>query len=283
MGSENITDDTKTVIVGQQIPLSVEVVGTEDPVSNIQWNVPGTKVTNFTANNSTGTAPPLNNMNTSQLTFYWTDGGDNREVTLGCRIGTTPFSKSTHFNVKRPSATITATRTVTTVQVHTVRFGGLPPNGITFHPTINIPQGFSGSTQWVQLVDPVFRRKLQSGVWQRWAGAGLDSQYPYSFLPGDTNDSPAFVFADNEGIIIEKTANLSFQMFFMFKPDLANAIWVPLRKIEWAWFADATYDPATDVVTLISPPNSSSNGPDQDCVDHPTWTRNAASNTWVNE
>lgn len=43
MGSDNITDQTKTVIVGQQIPLSVEVVGTQEEVSNIQWSVPGTR------------------------------------------------------------------------------------------------------------------------------------------------------------------------------------------------------------------------------------------------
>src|SRR5258705_12580728 len=107
MGNDDITGDTKTVIVGQQIPLSVEVVGTEKEVSNIQWSVPGTRIANFVGSVTSGTVTEVSNFQASPLTFYWTDAGDNRQVTLGCRIGTTQFDKSATFNVKRPSATVT--------------------------------------------------------------------------------------------------------------------------------------------------------------------------------
>ena len=282
-GSTDVTDETQNAIVGQQIALSVQVEGTQEQASSIEWSIPGTRVGGFTASSSSGTVGQLNLQNISQ-TFYWVDGGDNRQVGLTCRVGTEQFSKHTTFNVKRPTATVTTVtdQVVANSLAATIRFGRQPPSGIEFTPSVTVPQGFSGDTQWIQLVDSTRRRRKSDGVWQRWAGAGLDSVYPY-WASGSTNDSPAISFSpsSNSGLtIIEMTVADSFEMYLMFKPSGTNSIWVPLRKVSWSWSAAGTYDGNT--VTLGSS-NHSTNPSGVDTTDHPAWTRNAQSNQWVNE
>jgi hypothetical protein len=205
-------------------------------------------------------------------------------VTLSCTIDGMPVSKTATFNVKRPTASVTSTTDQVAVNqlAINVRFGRFPPPGISFAQTVNTPQGFTGRTEWIQIVTPLRRRKTNAGVWQRWTGSGIDSAYPY-WGSGDTNDSPAFPMdsSNNDGLtIIERTLNDSYEMFLMFQPDVANSIWVPLRKVSWSWTADATYDQST--ITLVSS-SQSTNPSDTDCLTHPQWTRNAANNSWVNE
>jgi len=279
----DITGTTQDVIVGQKMNLSLQVEG-GGSATNVQWAVPGTRVANYVANENTGTATPLTALTSNSLVFYWIDGGNGRQVTLTCTVNGNPVTKTATFNVMRPTAHISSTTDQVSVNQLGVliRFGRFPPPGISFAQTVNFPQGFNGQTEWIQVVTPLRRRKTNAGVWQRWTGSGIDSTYPY-WGSGDTNDSPAIPLDssnNNNLIIVEKTVNDSYEMFLMFKPDVANGIWVPLRKVSWSWSADGTYD--QNAITLVNS-NHSSNPSDADCLEEPEWTRNAASNSWVNE
>jgi hypothetical protein len=285
-GSNNITGSTQNVIVGQQIPLSVEVVGTTEAASNIQWSVPGTRVANFSASTSSGTVTQVNNLQASSLTFYWIDGGDNRQVTLGCRIGTTQFDKSATFNVKRPTGSITTSTGSVALDSasggsFSLHFGVLSTSGtpgITFTRSISVPSGFSGDTQWVQVADQVVRTKTPNGGNSLvLSGSGLlDSNYPYTSAITSTEDSPRSGVdpCDYEGV----SANDSFTMYLMFKPSGANSLWVPLRQVSWNWSGSAGR--FTTCGWILSSASHSTNPTDQDSTDYPTWTGNVSGLTF---
>jgi hypothetical protein len=283
MGSENITNATKTVIVGQQIALSVEVVGSQDTASNIQWSVPGTRVGGYTASGSSGTVDSSPNMQSNPLTVYWVDAGDNREVTLGCRIGTTQSNKHATFNVKRPTASITTTTGSVSLDSNFIVFGlhfGSPTgtSGISFSRSITMPSGFTGGdTQWVQLIDSITRTFTPNGgSIKTLSGSGvLDSTYPYA-TGASTGDSPGQgVDSCNDSAV---SANDSFSMWLMFKPSGTGSIFVPLRKVSWSWSGSGTRTGTCS--WTLSTSNHSTNPTDADSTDFPSWSSNVNSLTF---
>ena len=154
---------------------------------------------------------------------------------------------------------------------------GVPSTlGIAFSKTITVPSGFSGSTEWLQVATPLRRRQLNSGSWERWTGSGLDTTYPYSTDPL-TSDSPSEHLTSS---FLQDTADDSFEMWLMFKPSGTGAIWVPLRKTSWSWSGSAS---RSGTVWTLNSSNHSTNPSDVDSTTPPSWTRNAASNTWVAE
>jgi hypothetical protein len=280
----DVTNQTRDVIVGQQISLSLQVLPSTSSATNIQWTVPGNRIANYVATSANGSVTPLSNLQSAQLSFYWVDGANGRQVTVTGKVAGVTFNKTTTFNVKRPTASVTTTTDDVYANQLSIKitFGHDFVPGISFVQTVTYPQGFTGTTQWVQIATPLRRRKTNAGVWQRWSGAGLDTIYPY-WGSGNTNDSPS-TFLDashNDGyIIVEKSMNDSFDMYLMFKPSGTNSIWVPLRKVSWFWSATGTYNQTT--ITLVSK-NHSVNPASTDSVTHPQWTRNAANNQWINE
>ena len=276
----DITGTTTNIIVGQQINLVMQVLPEDDVASQIQWSVPGTRVQNYVASSTSGSATPLTNLGDGTVSFYWVNGGDGLQVTLSCTVNDRQVSKSATFNVKRPTAQITTT--TGNVVVGTawgdpeLSFGTPSTLGITFSRTITIPAGFSGSTQWVQIVNPLRRRQLNSGGWERWAGIGLDTSYPFDTAP-ITSDSPAEHLT---GSFLQDTADDSFQMCLMFKANGTSTIWVPLREVLWSWSGAAS---RSGTIWTLDSSGHSTNPSDLDLTTHPTWTRNAASNTWVPE
>ena len=281
-GSNNITGTTQNAIVGQQISLSVEVVGTNEAASNIQWSVPGTRVANFVGSSNTGTVTELTNLQASPLTFYWADRGDNRQVTLGCRIGTTQFDKHATFNVKRPTASITTSTGAVALDLaslgsFSLHFG--VPNGtqgITFSRSITLPSGFTGDTQWVQVVDSTLRTVTPNGSnMLTLQGSGLDTNYPYA-VGSSTDDSPRQGVGPCDDSSV--SANDSFTMWLMFRPPSTNAIWVPLRNVSWSWSGQGGR--FTTCGWILSSSNHSTNPADQDSTTFPTWTSNVTSLTF---
>ena len=285
-GSNNITGTTQNVIVGQQIPLSVEVVGSTEAPSNIQWSVPGTRVANFSASSSSGTVTQLNNLQASSLTFYWVDGGDNREVTLGCRIGTTQFNKNAIFNVKRPTGSITTSTGSVALDnasggSFSLHFGVISTSGtpgITFTRSISVPSGFSGDTQWVQIVDSTTRTKTPNGAnTLTLQGSGvLDTNYPYTSAITSAEDSPRSAVDPCTFSFI--SVSDSYTMHLMFKPSGANSLWVPLRQVSWNWSGSGGR--FTTCGWILSTSNHSTNPTDQDSTDYPTWTGNVTGLTF---
>jgi hypothetical protein len=288
-GSTNITGTTQNVIVGQQISLSVQVVGTTEAAANIQWNAPGTKVASYTANSTSGTVDSSPNMQANPVTFYWIDGGDNRQVTLGCRIGTEQFDKNATFNVKRPTASITTN--TGTPDVFVPSYGGLAGQlaleygdaspgtpGVKFTESVTFPQGFSGDIEWVQVVDGTTRtRTTSANVVEQKQGSGvLDTFYFYPFNTSNgTEDSPG---ASLTTAYKAYSINETFSMYLMFVPTgtTGTPIYVPLRKVSWSWSGEAFRLGSFNNWTLSSRSNTA-NPADADVTDFPQWTANVTS------
>lgn len=274
-----ITDQTLNTIVGERIGLAASVLPTGVTVSGFQWSIPGYIVGGYSADSNTGSVNQNVAVNDSAATFYWVDGGDSRSVTCSVTLGGTICSGTTTFNVRRPTAQITSTTGSVDIDKSSTPWGlrfGVPWPGIAFTQTITIPSGFSGSTEWVQLADPLRRRKKPDGTWDRWAGAGLDTDYPYSAATS-TTDSPA---TSLDSGYVEKTANDSFTMYLMFQPSGFGSIFVPLRQVSWSWGGDAVYSGGT---WLLPFSHNTLNPVDTDTTSFPEWTRNAANNTWQPE
>jgi hypothetical protein len=224
-------------------------------------------------------------MQANPLTFYWVDGGGNRQVTLGCRIGTEQFDKHATFNVKRPTASITTSTGTVALDLasggsFSLHFGVLSTSGtpgITFSRSISIPTGFTGNTQWVQVVDSTLRtRTPNGGNTQTLQGSGLDTTYPYTTTILSTEDSPRSGVSpcDYSSVSVSD----SFTMWLMFRPTGTNAIWVPLRQVSWSWAGQG--DRFTSCGWILSSSSHSTNPADTDSTTFPTWTSNVSSLTF---
>ena len=275
LGSTDVTNKTTNVIVGQQISLTAQREPSTISWTDRTWTIPGIRIKDYVANNTTGTVTPLTDLTGASITFYWVDGGDGRLVQYSCKVNGKSFSATTTFNVKRPTGqihisgvgTIAVDNALGRLELH---YGNLTTPGITFTRSITIPSGFDGDTQWVQIATPFRRIKAPDG-WYRAQGTGLDAQYPYS-SNNLVSDTPGQELKSTD---LEAQVNDSFQMWLMFKPrNLANARWVPLRVVNWSWSATAVNNGGNWTLTS----SSHSEGPtDSDSTTHPTWTQNASS------
>ncbi len=113
--SFDMTGQTTNVIVGEQIALSCQFDdGTIAPITNFQWTVPGTFISNYVANSTSGTVYPLTNsaaFTNSGITYYWVDGSGESLLEVQCTViakGVTMTAKA-KFNVVRPAPAFTAT------------------------------------------------------------------------------------------------------------------------------------------------------------------------------
>lgn len=238
-------------------------------ISDRQWTIPGKTVKDWDVQWTDRFSPtsasviPLTILNQSTVAFHWVDGGDGRGVKHSLKVDGVTYEAEATFDVKRPTSQIKSTTNnngqndgcfihADTMGFLILQFGShVPPDdapGISFErQNYEVPSGFSGETQWVQIANVRRYRTLNSGQPQRYIVSGLDSMYPYPTPPASpesTADSPALrlrpadppaiiplppfvpVFEDT---ITDAAAEDSFSMYLMFKPDTTGSIWVPLR------------------------------------------------------
>jgi hypothetical protein len=294
----SIKNTTQEAIVGQKINLSVAVTG--GTPTNLQWTIDGEKVKDYQiniangqANSATKTDLASQDLNQPSAQFYWVDGGEGRQIQVTATVNGTPYTATTTFNVKRPVVSVTATTNSTTIytsfEFQELLFGrgpvfGLPPlRGITFtRNDFQVPNGFSGDTFWLQTIDYSVTRTLSDGqTTQTASGVGLDAVFPYSQNDPNstlTGDQPGFCLKScNDGVNRSKVqARINAVMWLMFKPkNLPNgedSIYVPLKKINWNWAANASR--GTDgQFTLADPPPTHSENPEvEDTTNFPIWS-----------
>src|SRR5262249_328901 len=144
-----------------------------------------------------------------------------------------------------------------------------------FSRSISVPSGFSGSTQWVQLVTTSRGRTLNDNSTQTFSGSGLDTTYPYQ-ATDSTEDSPGSIFSpcDFQSYSIDD----SFTMWLMFQPVSANSIRVPLGSVRWSWSASAGR--ISTCGWLLTSSSHSSNPSDADSTTFPEWSSNVTNITW---
>ncbi len=281
-GTNNITGQTNTVIVGEQVALTCQFVDPATglpssiaPITNYQWSIPGTYVSNYVTTVTNGTVYYLTNASdftNSSITYYWVEGSGGSPLEVQCTAiaqGVTMTAKA-KFNVTRPTASLTASITGAIAldnnflnNEFALHFGWNPV-GIIFDYTATN----SGTWDFAQLMDNflVRQRDPADGQWYRVQGSGLDTVFPYPrFRPPGTSDSPGVPVLPDAAAV---TVDWSFTMYLMFKPT--GGIYVPIRKIGWGWNAAATRN-----VTWGSPtgaPYVDAN--DTDATNHPQWTDN---------
>jgi hypothetical protein len=199
---------------------------------------------------------------------WWVSGGLDYPASYAVKLDKgLPFNNGQHvllseegsINMWRPKAKITAATGTVSLDTDFMSaqncvgiFGlhyGVPSNcggtpGIAFSNSITVPIGFSGSIQWVQVINS-FSLRYQandgSEIWYRWSDTnGLDGAYPYSSNVA-TEDSPG-VSIDQGGancwVAKNLTSTADFDMWLEFQPPGGH--WVPLRKVNWSWGGGAT-------------------------------------------
>ncbi len=294
--SQNVTGTTLDVIVGQRINLqAVLTAPPELGSSETSWTVPGFRIANYVDDETNAVMTSLDNLsNNTTITYCWLDGGDNRVVKFDLSFPSSPFlpplvltTKSVTFNVKRPTAQVTAvTGTPQIISGPLLSFGNSTTPGIRFTKSVTIPSGFSpGEQKWVQRISSTLSRRKAtfSGQWQKIEAMNvLDTTNPYD--PGDSVlDVPQVELLPGFG---EFSVDETFEMYLMFKPAGNGSIWVPLRKVTWYWKAGATWNAFTGNWILGTNPSFSSNPATENATTPPQWAGNIALGNlgdWRNE
>jgi len=211
--------------------------------------------------------------------FYWVDGGDARQVQHSVDVEGISCSGKTTFDVKRPIATMTTSTDSVKIDdglgYLALQFGDDVTPGIAFTCTISIPEGFSGSTEFVQIYHYDRARCDYIWGWEHKEGSGLDGAYPYG-TGGYADDTPHQELIRAWSVL---EVDDSAEIWYMFKPT--GGIPVPLRKVAWWWKGTATNEgfPFFNDWELLSS-GSSQNPGSQDTTDHPEWDQNADDIGW---
>jgi hypothetical protein len=299
-----VTASNNTTIVGERINLTAEVIPSST-LSNHSWTIPSTAVKDFvvSADHSQGNKVDVDGLNTAGVSFVWVDGGGvnvedftTKEVIYRVTANGLQLEGRAAFKVKRPVVSLVADTSTTNFLItpsangnnYKLIFGNdSNPNniidGIKFRNTISpmFPTNFGGTTQWVQIANHSSRNFVFNGAAEIAENppSGLDGCYPYT-LPrgrGITEDSPFIGF---EGLVTTSdTATLNtndnYTMWLMFQPNSPGAAWVPLKKVNWSWNAQATLSNGN----WTHSGNNSPNPMFENTTDFPTWTSVVADRT----
>jgi hypothetical protein len=288
----DVTNTTTTVIIGEQIPLDASYFPSEGvSVDGQQWEIPGVPVGGFAASDAAGSYSGVGDTGSDSVTFYWTTPG-TRPVTFSMTLSTGDILEATAtFNCVAPTASITAVTSSVNVGTDALPFpgyglyfnsnSGVP--GITFSQAVSVPGGFSGATEWLQIVQSSSDARTSSaGTQHTNVPAGcLDTEYPYS-PNSKASDTPAQPL---QSAYYSYTRQDSFTMFLMFQPT--GGIFVPVRLVNWSWGGTACMSPSTapgcdERNWTLANANWIPNPSDAAPSGNPSWTCNAQDyiNVW---
>ena len=273
----DITDETQTVVVGEQIRLEAFAIPGSDDVQRGQWSIPGKKVKQFEGKEISGGPLDLKeeDLRNPKITFYWWDkSSKSLSVTYMTTVQGKEMTAEARFDVKEPN--IRVKTEIPSGDWMIVNTPGYDPESNSYTDYVNLlydpkdkskdfsirfshgplPTQFPGETQYVQIVNFLFQEnESEYSCKQGEDSGGIDTTYPYS-KGHETTDRPGFAImfdcknTDERGICTEWDASagedykfkyitkMYFEMFLMFKPDKPQSIFVPLRVVNWSWIAD---------------------------------------------
>jgi hypothetical protein len=243
------------VLAGEQINLKIECDGS-DITGVPQWNIPGTTFKDWQASPQSGVLTPLSSsdLEGEEITFYWADGEDDREVSVEFEIEndavTYRCQKNAVLNVKTPASELesvfgTVDFNSNGTAVGLFNHSQLDERGAEFVATVKEVPGFEeGGWNFVQLVkitnaiyskDGECKQYFPDDIWL------LDVAYPYEptippyyfpatkDIPGMMKDSPSIGL----GGLDETRTHYEFRTYVMFIPAGTQSKWVPLFYIPW--------------------------------------------------
>lgn len=292
-GYTNITDITVPGVIGRgvRIWLNSELAFS---FTNILWTVGGSVVSNWSWT-LTNTTLEIDFPKTNEaVNFTWWQTGTNEIQVQSTYMGET-ITRKTKYIVKKPPTTFTAAS-------GTIAIDGNHSQGLSVHfgdDRANQTPGMKfehngtaelGQFMWVQTINSTTRRIKKNGNWYKLEGSNLlDNDVPY-MDENPTTDSPP-----QPGIDIatqspeplntnysDASANDSFTMHLMYRPS-ANDVWVPLRKVDWGWSAEAhRYDTGWDWLMGTAPVKTVPAN-DSPSTGYPTWNGNVIYKTFIQE
>jgi uncharacterized Zn-binding protein involved in type VI secretion len=270
---------TPTVVVGERVNLRVGVSrgGAAVAFTNVDWTISGNPLGGYDWGGSAFRQLPAPTTSATQrfeMRFYWVAAGSYTAQVSVEVAGTRYSSVAVTFTVQGPSApTLTSTTGAVWVgnpprQTNTwLRFGAPGTSGITFRASVpNLPA--AGKIGFIQLI----KANHQMGPGATHAqpfdtgtnfildnGAGLIMRQANGAARGATAN---LVEVDEPGMVL--TADMGgslriveeFQIYLMYRSDAANALWVPLARLDWGWTGEATLSGSTWTLTnSTSTPN----------------------------
>ncbi len=264
----NVSGTTQSVVVGQQIALTVAPPGNGLTVNNRSWS--GVNAGAAIAGWTPGQTPQLPNPSNENFTFYWVNAGTSGQATYTVTYRWTldngqSNSASVTFHVAG-SSEVTVNATQNTVNIlqppnsgsqdaPLLILGTLGQAGITFMASASHLPPNQGAYTWVQLVNSdqiqIISRAGSGMLPSSFAGPPeLDLTYPYQVvyttnLTNDTaKDSPYIPLPPTWG---ELQRGFSATMYLMWDPTLptgcisdstCTSIPVPLGTVSWGWTGD---------------------------------------------
>ncbi|MDR3561408.1 MAG: hypothetical protein P4N59_08215, partial [Negativicutes bacterium] len=303
---QDLTLQTNTVIVGQQMNLRCQPTSTNFPATNFQWTVPGYTLTNWYTSGgywidailypTNGYALPLTATNNQGINFVWTDGATNLAsasnlvVTCSAVVAGVTVTAQATFNVLKPMVKIAAQTSVVSLGTdmlgrYALCFGtnGGPP-GILFSANFTMPDGTNynygdrrAGFEWIQII-----RNFKNTYY--FIGSSypskleitnqlvLDGAIPYHhFVFPAASDSPTAPIT--LGVDSGVSYGIDATMWLMFSPG--NGQLVPIRSVPWYFNGVATNSGSG---WALASKSWSTNPPDFDAGQiFLTWTNNLAS------
>jgi hypothetical protein len=184
-----------------------------------------------------------------------------------------PITVQATFTVRAPTATISAVTSAVTVDTNSLRYPGYPalyfgqPHvyGIQFSQTVQVPSGFSGSTEWIHIVTSSLGTRApttgsqQTRVIPACVDASLASEYIYT-TNQSTGDQPAEQLPSSGFTAYSRSD--TFTMYLMFQPSNPNSIYVPIRILPWYWSGMAAFSGSWSLSgTPLFPPSPADAAP----------------------
>jgi len=239
----DITGQTNTVIVGEQIALTCKFVdaATNDyniaPITNFQWTVPGHTISNYIGTTPSVLNTDLNLTNASTY-FYWYR--PESDLTVQCSIvskGVTMTAQTT-FNVLAPTYTFTGCPLdVVSLDgnygsvAQWLHFGNADDHGMDFSldPVSLVQSNFYLDTVHIAVSSEA--QRWSNGVRMKFISTNSAYSGNCSF-PWSPAESPGEqVYPTELGITRED----SFLTYLTYQSAVPNSIPVPLSVVAWSW------------------------------------------------
>lgn len=262
---QNITDDTVTIQVGEEVNLQSFVRPMSELVED-SWEIEGDRVANYITTAPEGKKEDVN----GALTFYWYKAGTYK-VTYVLKINSFDqkvIRKSATFEVTKPGAAIAEPvtdhmrRYVISEPIRRLAFTfgrndgtDASVNGITL---VAQPSGESdGEFNWFNMIETLYFKVERSEGEPEEDSA--QNAYDGNAFPYARTEDDGLKFPDTPGVAVVEFDNNplqsiqcsgSFTAYFIFRSSKPDSIWVPIKRASWFYNGELKRD-AQGVLQII--------------------------------
>jgi hypothetical protein len=284
------------VYAGEVLSLKVVLKDSPDNTkypTDIVWTVSGQRLKDYDPTKETDQATELSedDLKAKNIEFHWISGGSQTIEVTG-KVGGALRKTTVSVNVMRPKAHIVTTSDGTPKPdlVGNIRdtgtyftalaFIGLIPKQVVriggfIHFEGVLDENIAGTFEWLQIVN--YSHNIQTQIndsTKSWNLSGLDIGFPYASKDNYTVDGPESFAIRLPTKALEYTSGLT--MYYMYKPALEKAKWVPIRSVDWDFtfkaHCDDTNPPANADPWKMDQDDMAYNPADSDCLISPTWS-----------